>query len=66
MPPHLFRHFAGRSYLEERPEDTETVRALLGHAWSKTTRIYVGSSSHRASRAYCPRLGTMNLSTCPL
>jgi hypothetical protein len=30
----------------------ETARALLGHAWSKTTRIYVGSSSRRASRAY--------------
>ena len=25
---------------------------MLGHAWSKTTRIYAGSSSRRASRAY--------------
>ena len=25
---------------------------MLGHAWAKTTRIYVGSSSRRASRAY--------------
>jgi integrase len=52
MSPHQFRHLAGSSYLEENPEDTETARALLGHAWSKTTRIYVGSSSRRASRAY--------------
>jgi integrase len=52
MTPHQFRHLAGSSYLDDNPEDTETARALLGHAWSKTTRIYVGSSSRRASRAY--------------
>jgi integrase len=52
MSPHQFRHLAGSSYLEDNPEDTETARALLGHAWSKTTRIYVGSSSRRASKAY--------------
>ena len=52
MTPHQFRHLAGSSYLDDNPEDTETARALLGHAWSKTTRIYVGSSSRRASQAY--------------
>jgi len=52
MSPHQFRHLAGSSYLEQNPEDMETARALLGHAWTKTTRIYVGSSSRRASRAY--------------
>jgi integrase len=52
MTVHQFRHIAGASYLEDNPEDMETARALLGHAWSKTTRIYVGSSSRRASRAY--------------
>ena len=52
MSPHQFRHLAGSSYLEDNPEDMETARALLGHAWSKTTRIYVGSSSRRAGRAY--------------
>jgi site-specific recombinase XerC len=52
MTPHQFRHFGATSYLEEHPEDFETARALLGHAWSKTTRIYAGSSSRRASRAY--------------
>ena len=52
MSPHQFRHLLGYSYLEDNPEDMETARALLGHAWSKTTRIYVGSSSRRASRAY--------------
>jgi integrase len=52
MTPHQFRHFVATSYLEEHPEDFETARAMLGHAWSKTTRIYAGSSSRRASRAY--------------
>jgi site-specific recombinase XerC len=52
MTPHQFRHFAATSYLEDHPEDFETARAMLGHAWSKTTRIYAGSSSRRASRAY--------------
>ena len=52
MSPHQFRHLAGSSYLDDNPEDIETARALLGHAWSKTTQIYVGSSSRRASRAY--------------
>ena len=42
MSPHQFRHLAGSSYLEDDPEDMETPKALLGHAWSKTTRIYVG------------------------
>jgi integrase len=52
MTPHQFRHFVATSYLEQHPEDFETARAMLGHAWSKTTRIYAGSSSRRASRAY--------------
>ena len=52
MTPHQFRHFCAVSYLDEHPEDMETARALLGHASIKTTRIYVGSGSRRASRAY--------------
>ena len=52
MTPHQFRHFGATSYLEQHPEDFETARSILGHAWSKTTRIYAGSSTRRASRAY--------------
>ena len=52
MPPHKFRHLAGHSYLEEHPEDFETAKSLLGHGWAKTTKIYVGSETRRASRAY--------------
>jgi integrase len=52
MSPHQFRHLAGSSYLDENPEDLATPQGFLGHAWNKTTKIYVGSSSRRASRAY--------------
>lgn len=52
MTPQQFRHLAATWYLEEHPEDFETPKALLGHAWSKTTRIYAGSSSRRASRVF--------------
>ena len=52
MTPHQFRHFGATSYLEQHPEDFETARSILGHAWGKTTRIYAGPSTRRASRAY--------------
>jgi integrase len=56
MTPHTFRHFAAVSYLEDNPEDFETARAILGHAWGKTTLIYAGSSSRRAGAAYAKHL----------
>lgn len=52
MSVHQFRHVAAVFYLEDHPEDFETVRALLGHGWSKTTLVYAGQSSRRASRAF--------------
>ena len=52
MTPHQFRHFAAVLYLEKHPNDFETVRNLLGHAFSKTTAIYAGSSTKRAGIAY--------------
>ena len=52
MTPHQFRHVAATFYLEEHAEGFETVRNLLNHASSRSTRIYAGSSSRRASRAY--------------
>jgi integrase len=52
MTPHQFRHLCGHSYVEDNPDGLETAKALLGHAWSKTTLIYVGSASRRASKAY--------------
>jgi integrase len=52
MTPHQFRHLAAVLYLEVHPEDFQTVSDLLGHAFAKTTTVYAGSSSRRASRAY--------------
>jgi integrase len=52
MTPHQPRHFCGSYYLEEHPDDLETVRLMLGHSSSKTTRIYVGSDGRRASKVY--------------
>jgi integrase len=49
---HQLRHLAAIWYLEEHPEDFETPRQFLGHAWSKTTGVYAGSSTRRASKAY--------------
>ena len=63
MTVHQFRHLAGYFYLEDNPEDTETVRALLGHAWSKTTRIYVGSESRRAGKVIQPLRSTKTRGT---
>jgi hypothetical protein len=52
LTPHQPRHLGALWYLEEHPEDFETPRAFLGHAWSKTTRVYAGSSTRRACKAY--------------
>ena len=52
MTPHQFRHLAAKLYLDEHPEDFETVRALLGHAFAKTTLIYAGAANQRASKTY--------------
>ena len=52
MTPHQFRHLAAVLYLEAHPQDFQTVSDLLGHSFAKTTLVYAGSSSRRASRAY--------------
>jgi integrase len=52
MTPHQFRHVAATFYLEENADGFETVRNLLNHASGRSTLIYAGSSSRRASRAY--------------
>lgn len=52
LTPHQFRHLAAAIHLEAHPEDFQSVSNLLGHSFPKTTLIYAGSSSRRASRAY--------------
>ena len=52
MTVHQFRHAAAKLYLDTHPEDFETIRQLLGHSFGKTTLLYAGLSSERASRSY--------------
>lgn len=52
MTPHQFRHFAAKLNLDTHPEDFRTITDLLGHSSAKSTQIYAGVSSQRASRAY--------------
>ena len=50
---HLFRHIAGKLYLEENPADIETVRRVLGHSSTATTlRAYVDVQTASAFRRY--------------
>jgi integrase len=52
MTPHQFRHLAANLYLDQHPEDFETVRQVLGHSFTKTTHIYAGRGNERGSRVY--------------
>lgn len=51
MNPHLFRHLAGKLYLEDHPQGIETVRQVLGHKTNVTTeRNYVEVRAEQAFR----------------
>jgi integrase len=53
MNGHLFRHLAGKLFLERRPGRHETVRQFLRHKKSDTTTtFYTGLDSKRASQHY--------------
>jgi integrase len=50
--PHLFRHWDGRTYIEEQPGDYETVRRFLHHENQETSRTYLGNDSEAAIRLF--------------
>ena len=53
MNAHLFRHFAGMLYLQQRPGAYEVVRRLLGHKkLDTTTSFYTDLESKWAIRHY--------------
>ena len=50
---HLFRHFAGMLYLQQRPGAYEAVRRILGHKkLDTTTSFYTDLESKWAIRHY--------------
>lgn len=49
--PHLFRHIAGKLYLERHPGDYETVRRLLGHKRIETTTSFYTSGDSKFAQA---------------
>jgi integrase len=47
--PHLFRHAAGKIYLDQRPGEYEVVRRVLGHkSISTTVASYTGAETRAA------------------
>jgi integrase len=51
--PHLFRHIAGKLFLDARPGQYEVVRRVLGHrSIDTTTRIYTGAETRAAGQHF--------------
>jgi integrase len=51
--PHLFRHIAGKLFLDARPGQYEVVRRVLGHrSIATTTSIYTGAESRAAGQHF--------------
>jgi site-specific recombinase XerD len=50
---HLFRHFAGKVFLDQQPGNYEVVRQVLGHKrLDTTTSFYSGAEAKRASTMF--------------
>lgn len=51
--PHLFRHFAGKVFLDQQPGGYEVIRQVLGHKRiDTTTSFYAGAETQRASTLF--------------
>src|SRR5262249_54191655 len=51
--PHLFRHIAGKLFLDARPGQYEVVRRVLGHrSIATTTSIYTGAETRAAGQHF--------------
>jgi integrase len=51
--PHLFRHIAGKLFLDARPGQYEVVRRVLGHrSIATTTSIYAGAETRAAGQHF--------------
>lgn len=63
---HLFRHFAGKVFLDQQPGNYEIVRQVLGHKrLDTTTSFYSGAEAKRASAVFNDVVDTLRAQHAP-
>jgi site-specific recombinase XerD len=64
---HLFRHFAGKVFLDQQPGNYEVVRQVLGHKrLDTTTGFYSGAEAKRASAMFNDVVDTLRAQHAPI
>jgi site-specific recombinase XerD len=64
---HLFRHFAGKVFLDQQPGNYEVVRQVLGHKrLDTTTSFYSGAEAKRASAMFNNVVDTLRAQHAPV
>lgn len=64
---HLFRHFAGKVFLDQQPGNYEVVRQVLGHKrLDTTTSFYSGAEAKRASAMFNDVVDTLRAQHAPI
>ena len=64
---HLFRHFAGKVFLDQQPGNYEVVRQVLGHKrLDTTTSFYSGAEAKRASAVFNNVVDTLRAQHAPI
>ena len=64
---HLFRHFAGKAFLDQQPGNYEVVRQVLGHKrLDTTTSFYSGAEAKRASVMFNDMVDTLRAQHAPI
>ncbi|WP_353209371.1 site-specific integrase [Sphingorhabdus sp.] len=63
---HLFRHFAGKAFLDQQPGNYEVVRQVLGHKrLDTTTGFYSGAEAKQASVMFNDMVDTLRAQHAP-
>lgn len=64
--PHLFRHFAAQTYLQENPGGHEVVRRVLAHkSMETTTSFYAGLDTRWASAHFAKTIAAQRETRAP-
>jgi site-specific recombinase XerD len=64
---HLFRHFAGKAFLDQQPGNYEVVRQVLGHKrLDTTTSFYSGAEAKQASAMFNDVVDTLRAQHAPI